>query len=128
MNTKRINTDVVKSYTTIPGLHKHLIKFIYSVFKSTYSFALISHFAAPDECALNCLASNSGFYATLNQTVQDGTSCFRPTTASGKLAPIGTRGVCIDGHCKVGLCITFNANMSIIILNYALGKILVYNL
>ncbi|XP_017773534.1 PREDICTED: thrombospondin type-1 domain-containing protein 4-like [Nicrophorus vespilloides] len=53
-----------------------------------------------DECALNCLAVGGGFYATLNRTVEDGTSCFKPTTYSGKTAPIGTRGVCVDGSCK----------------------------
>nr|XP_022913821.1 thrombospondin type-1 domain-containing protein 4 isoform X1 [Onthophagus taurus] len=54
-----------------------------------------------DECALNCLAIGGGFYATLNQTVIDGTSCFKPTTNTGKSAPLGIRGVCVEGHCKV---------------------------
>ncbi|XP_008195650.1 thrombospondin type-1 domain-containing protein 4 [Tribolium castaneum] len=55
---------------------------------------------APDECALNCRASGLNFYATLNKTVIDGTSCSRPLTSYGRPAPRGTRGVCIEGSCK----------------------------
>ncbi|XP_019865966.1 thrombospondin type-1 domain-containing protein 4 [Aethina tumida] len=55
---------------------------------------------APDECALNCRPMGMSFYATLNKTVIDGTSCARPTTSMGAPAPRGTKGVCIDGYCK----------------------------
>ncbi|KYB26304.1 Papilin-like Protein [Tribolium castaneum] len=58
---------------------------------------------APDECALNCRASGLNFYATLNKTVIDGTSCSRPLTSYGRPAPRGTRGVCIEGSCKAWL-------------------------
>ncbi|XP_074037372.1 thrombospondin type 1 domain containing lonely heart isoform X2 [Leptinotarsa decemlineata] len=54
-----------------------------------------------DECALNCRAVGMNFFATLNKTVIDGTRCLYPSTYTGKTAPKGTRGVCIDGYCKV---------------------------
>ncbi|KAJ8911031.1 hypothetical protein NQ315_015545, partial [Exocentrus adspersus] len=54
-----------------------------------------------DECALNCRAVGMSFFATLNKTVIDGTSCLHPITSTGKSAPKGTRGICIDGYCKV---------------------------
>ncbi|KAJ3649712.1 hypothetical protein Zmor_021437 [Zophobas morio] len=55
---------------------------------------------APDECALNCRASGLNFYATLNKTVIDGTSCKHPMISYGRPAPSGTRGICIEGSCK----------------------------
>lgn len=41
------------------------------------------------------------FYATLNRTVVDGTSCSKPYSSHGRRAPSGTRGICIGGYCKV---------------------------
>ncbi|XP_056633322.1 thrombospondin type-1 domain-containing protein 4 isoform X2 [Diorhabda sublineata] len=58
-------------------------------------------FKAKDECALNCRAIGMNFFATLNKTVIDGTLCLYPITHTGKAAPKGTRGICIDGFCKV---------------------------
>nr|CAI5863547.1 unnamed protein product [Callosobruchus analis] len=55
-----------------------------------------------DECALNCRAVGMNFFATLNKTVIDGTSCLYPATHTGRSAPRGTRGVCVGGYCKVG--------------------------
>ncbi|XP_050306134.1 thrombospondin type-1 domain-containing protein 4-like [Anthonomus grandis grandis] len=52
------------------------------------------------ECALNCRPKGMNFYATLNKTVIDGTPCYRPVTSTGKSAPRGTKGVCINGYCK----------------------------
>ncbi|KAK4883804.1 hypothetical protein RN001_000075 [Aquatica leii] len=54
-----------------------------------------------EECALNCRPIGMGFYATLNKTVIDGTSCLHPLTATGKAAPRGTPGLCVEGCCKV---------------------------
>lgn len=56
---------------------------------------------AGDECALNCRPMGMRFYATLNKTVVDGTPCMHPLMSTGKAAPPGTRGVCVDGRCKV---------------------------
>ncbi|CAH1112368.1 unnamed protein product [Psylliodes chrysocephalus] len=55
---------------------------------------------AKDECALNCRATGMNFFATLNKTVIDGTPCLFPIAHTGKAAPKGTRGICIDGYCK----------------------------
>ncbi|CAG9860808.1 unnamed protein product [Phyllotreta striolata] len=55
---------------------------------------------AKDECALNCRAIGMNFFATLNKTVIDGTSCLYPVAHTGKAAPKGTKGICIDGYCK----------------------------
>lgn len=60
------------------------------------------------ECALNCRPRGLSFYATLNKTVIDGTPCHHPVAYTGKAAPKGTRGVCIDGYCKVGTFIYRN--------------------
>ncbi|XP_076267689.1 thrombospondin type 1 domain containing lonely heart isoform X2 [Rhynchophorus ferrugineus] len=57
-------------------------------------------YQAQTECILNCRPRGQNFYATLNKTVIDGTPCNHPMTATGKAAPRGTRGVCIEGYCK----------------------------
>ncbi|XP_060516907.1 thrombospondin type-1 domain-containing protein 4 [Cylas formicarius] len=57
-------------------------------------------YQAQAECTLNCRPVGMSFYATLNKTVIDGTPCFHPVTSTGKAAPKGTKGVCIDGYCK----------------------------
>lgn len=56
---------------------------------------------AKDECVLNCRAAGMNFFATLNKTVIDGTPCLHPVASTGKAAAKGTRGICIDGYCKV---------------------------
>lgn len=53
------------------------------------------------ECILNCRALGMSFYAQLNRTVWDGTSCTRPLTHNMQLTPPGTRGICVQGECKV---------------------------
>ncbi|RZF38997.1 hypothetical protein LSTR_LSTR003740, partial [Laodelphax striatellus] len=49
---------------------------------------------AGNECALNCRALGYRFYATLNNSVADGTSC-RPSSKDR-----ATRAMCIGGMCK----------------------------
>ncbi|XP_018326958.1 A disintegrin and metalloproteinase with thrombospondin motifs 16-like [Agrilus planipennis] len=58
---------------------------------------------APDECALNCRPSGTNFFATLKKTVIDGTPCYHPFTATGRPAPPGTKGICVDRKCMVSL-------------------------
>ncbi|XP_066245264.1 thrombospondin type-1 domain-containing protein 4 isoform X1 [Euwallacea similis] len=58
------------------------------------------YYQGETECALNCRPVGMKFYATFNKTVIDGTPCYRPVTSTGKSAPKGTKGVCIDGYCK----------------------------
>lgn len=64
------------------------------------------------ECVLNCRAVGMGFYAQLNNTVWDGTPCTRPMTHNMQLAPAGTRGVCVAGHCKVPISSLFFLNQN----------------
>ncbi|XP_039275951.1 thrombospondin type-1 domain-containing protein 4 [Nilaparvata lugens] len=49
---------------------------------------------AGNECALNCRALGYRFYATLNNSVADGTSC-RPSSKDR-----ATRAICVGGMCK----------------------------
>ncbi|XP_069672042.1 papilin-like [Periplaneta americana] len=56
---------------------------------------------APNKCELNCRAVGYRFYATLNKTAVDGTSCHGATN---------DRWVCVSGLCKTGLNITSDTN------------------
>ncbi|XP_059486899.1 A disintegrin and metalloproteinase with thrombospondin motifs 10 isoform X2 [Neocloeon triangulifer] len=54
---------------------------------------------APNQCQLNCRAEGQRFYATLNQSVVDGTACRPPQGPTGR--PVATeRWVCVSGECK----------------------------
>ncbi|KAJ1526292.1 hypothetical protein ONE63_009444 [Megalurothrips usitatus] len=56
--------------------------------------------SAPDPCQLNCRAKGFRFYATLNQTVVDGTSC-SPRPQAAAAADRGLRWLCVTGICQV---------------------------
>lgn len=66
-----------------------------------YNFMKFYHFikmvkkkyiAEQNQCTLNCRPLGYKFYATLNRTVADGTSCHLHT---------GEKGACLDGKCQV---------------------------
>jgi hypothetical protein len=63
--------------------------------------SVFSSFAAPEQCQLNCRADGHRFYATLNQTVVDGTSCWPPPKQHQQRRPAAERWVCVSGECKV---------------------------
>ncbi|XP_023031562.2 papilin isoform X1 [Drosophila willistoni] len=50
------------------------------------------------ECELNCMPSGMKYFATLNDTVIDGTSCYRP--AEYYRSNYLSRAMCVDGICK----------------------------
>ncbi|CAB3374292.1 Hypothetical predicted protein [Cloeon dipterum] len=55
---------------------------------------------APNQCQLNCRADGQRFYATLNQSVVDGTSCRPPQGPVGRPAAAANRWVCVSSECK----------------------------
>lgn len=59
------------------------------------------YYDTPDSCALNCRAVGLSFYATLNQTVIDGTPCSLPNTnricVAGRCMGVGCDGVLGSG-------------------------------
>lgn len=80
----------------------HLIytSFKYGLNTSFHYFFLFS--VLPQyECSLNCEAVGGGFYARLNETVIDGTSCSNPAKIYGKRSSFGALSVCVDGYCQV---------------------------
>lgn len=56
------------------------------------------------ECELNCKPLGMKYFATLNDTVIDGTPCQRPAEyyRSNRSTPLG-RAICVDGICKVNV-------------------------
>ncbi|XP_050084758.1 thrombospondin type-1 domain-containing protein 4-like [Anopheles aquasalis] len=50
------------------------------------------------ECELNCKPIGMRYFATLNKTVIDGTSCIKPTDYFRRSN--GRRGICVEGVCK----------------------------
>uniref|UniRef100_A0A182F546 ADAMTS cysteine-rich domain-containing protein n=1 Tax=Anopheles albimanus TaxID=7167 RepID=A0A182F546_ANOAL len=50
------------------------------------------------ECELNCKPIGMRYFATLNKTVIDGTSCIKPTDYFRR--GNGRRGICVEGVCK----------------------------
>ncbi|XP_034240290.1 ADAMTS-like protein 4 [Thrips palmi] len=57
--------------------------------------------AAPDPCQLNCRAKGFRFYATLNQSVVDGTACLpKVTEPAPLLAARRSRWLCVSGICQ----------------------------
>lgn len=58
-------------------------------------------FAADAECELNCKPIRLNYFATLNKTVIDGTSCSKPPEFYRK--SYEGRAVCVEGTCKVSV-------------------------
>lgn len=58
-----------------------------------------SYLKEENECELNCKPIGMNYFATLNETVTDGTPCYRPA----EYYTNNYRGsaICINGICKV---------------------------
>lgn len=73
---------------------------------STQRFCLIlsnticcESFTDDAECELNCKPIGLNYFATLNNTVIDGTTCYLPVDLTRR--NISGRAMCVDGICKV---------------------------
>ena len=52
------------------------------------------------ECELNCKPVGMRYFATLNRTVIDGTSCTKPTEHPNRQIR-DAKAICVEGICKV---------------------------
>ncbi|KAF4527389.1 hypothetical protein B566_EDAN016094 [Ephemera danica] len=70
---------------------------------------------APNPCVLNCRAVGFRFYATLNQSVVDGTPCHIASAPHHASHPERNKEpwICVAGQCKVGLDHFFLNSVSI---------------
>lgn len=53
------------------------------------------------ECELNCKPIGLNYFATLNERVVDGTSCFKPSEFLKLRRNHAGKAICVDGICKV---------------------------
>lgn len=53
------------------------------------------------ECELNCKPVGLNYFATLNDRVKDGTSCFKPSEFLKLRRNHAGKAICVDGICKV---------------------------
>lgn len=60
---------------------------------------LLHPFSDDAECELNCKPIGMNYFATLNDTVIDGTACY--STVDFARRNISGRAMCVDGICKV---------------------------
>ncbi len=67
--------------------------FIIQIGNTYWNFVILCYiFAEKKQCSLNCRPLGYKFYATLNNSVVDGTRCKLPSNEEG---------VCINGQCQV---------------------------
>lgn len=68
-----------------------------------YVVQLDPFFLDDAECELNCKPVGLSYFATLNDRVIDGTSCFKPSEYLKLRRNHAGKAICVDGICKVSL-------------------------
>lgn len=113
-NSNACNT-IIKHFVAKPILGKHTSKVrdyvpLFSIFmfffppRSNQTIYLnAKQFTAPfsddAECELNCKPIGMNYFATLNDVVIDGTTCYSSVDFARRI--ISGRAMCVDGICKV---------------------------
>lgn len=85
----------------IKGMHAYDIK--YDIENHYDNIIIISIPKDDAECELNCKPLGMKYFATLNDTVIDGTPCQRPAEYYRSKSTYASRAMCVDGICKVNV-------------------------
>lgn len=102
--------SIVKRSVAKPILGKRISKvrsafstFIFHslIFQSNILLIILNDCTISDdaECELNCKPIGMNYFATMSNTVIDGTTCYTPTDFARR--NISGRAMCVDGICKV---------------------------
>ncbi|KAL9914968.1 thrombospondin type-1 domain-containing protein 4-like [Glossina fuscipes fuscipes] len=93
-------TSIVKKYSILSLRYCHKIQTRFSNISSIVNKYIWEPYIKDDaECELNCKPIGMKYFATLNNTVIDGTMCFRPAEYYRYNYQEGA--VCVNGICKV---------------------------